>query len=204
VFEGKRIWFEAVAPKPGDPDLPDSVPDLEFGKTNWVPNEKILLRYLNAIQGKLSNQYPRWIRAGIVAEADAFVVAINPRNIHQEVIDTIPPRIIQAAFPIGAPSVSLDGRTGEKLSDGYQLQYSIAKARGAEVPTGSFLHDSGIQLSGLLCSRVDAANQPDEMVANFQLVPNPMARSPLPPAFRLPGKYFLATRDGDLLSINFD
>lgn len=203
VVAGKRIWFEAVAPKPGDPDFPDSVPELEFGKMNWVPNDKILLRYLNAIQKKLTEQYPRWLRAGIVTDRDAFVVAINPRGIPHDTWDTIPPRIVQAAFPIGAPYVSLDGRTGRKLGEGYQRRIAIIKSRGAEVPTGAFMHESGTALSGLLCSRVDAANQPDEMGADFQLVPNPLAKVALPASFRLPGKYFPVVRDGDSLTVTF-
>jgi hypothetical protein len=203
VVDGKRIWFEAVAPKSGDPDSPDSVPDLEFGKMNWVPNEKILLRYLNAIQKKLTEQYPRWRRANVVSEDDAFVVAINPRDIPHDTWDTIPPRIVQAAFPIGAPYVSLEGRTGAKLSEGHQRRFSITKLRGAKVSTGAFVHESGMALSGLLCSRVDAANQPGEMGANFQLVPNPLASVPLPTGFRLPGKYFPVDREGELLTVTF-
>jgi hypothetical protein len=203
LVEGNRVWFEAVAPKAGDPDFPDSVPDLAFGQMNWVPNEKIVLRYLNAIQKKLTEQYPRWLLSGAVSDRDAFLVAINPRDIPHDMWDTIPPRIVQAAFPVGAPYVSIDGRTGNKLREGYQHRIAITKSGGAQVPTGAFMHESGIALSGLLCSRVDAANQPEEMGGNFQLVPNPLARVQMPHSFRLPGQYFPVVRDGDCLTVTW-
>jgi hypothetical protein len=201
LFEGQRIWFEATAPKPGADSSADRVPDMVMGQMNWVPNEQIVLRYLSAIREKLTVQYSRWIEARVVSPRDAFVLAINPKSIGQEIVDTIPPRILQAAFPLGAPSVTLDGQTGEKLGEGYQYKISIAKVSGAKVPTGAFLDPANSALSGLLCSRVDAGNQPEEMGANFQLVPNPMATNLLPGAFRLPGSYYPVTRERDVLTV---
>jgi hypothetical protein len=201
LFEGRRIWFEATAPKPGADNSPDRVPDMVMGQVNWVPNEQIVLRYLSAIREKLATQYPRWIERGVVTPQDAFVVAINPKLIGHEIVDTIPPRILQAAFPIGAPSVTLDGRTGEKLGEGYQYRISIEKASGAKVPTAAFLDAANSALSGLLCSRVDAGNQPVQLGENFQLVPNPMATTLLPAAFRLPGTYYPVTRERDVLTV---
>jgi hypothetical protein len=201
IVGGRRVWFEAVAPKPGDAASPDRVPGLVFGQMNWVPNKQIMLRYLNAIQSKLTDQYPRWLRSGVVDECDALVIAVNPRALGHEYLDGIPPRIVQAAFPIGGPTVTLDARTGTLLGEGYQRRVSIAKASGSEVPTGAFLHPSGIALSGLLCSRVDAGNQPNQMGGDFQLVPNPLARAQLPTSFRLPGTYFPVVRDGDNLVV---
>jgi hypothetical protein len=45
-------------------------------------------------------------------------------------------------------------------------------------------------LSGLLCSRVDAVNQPEAIGGEFQLVPNPKGTVILPETFRLKGTYF--------------
>jgi hypothetical protein len=137
-----------------------------------------------------------------VSEGDAFVVAINPRSLGHEIFDTIPPRILQAAFHIGSPAVSVDSKTAAVISQGVQTRMSILKASGSVVPTGAFLTPSGEALSGLLCSRVDAANRPSDMGGDFQLVPNPLAIAPLPPSFRLPGKYFEISRDGDWLVID--
>lgn len=201
VVEGQRIWFEAVAPKPGDATSPDRVPGLVFGQMNWVPNEQMILRYLNVIQTKLTDQYPRWLRAGVTSESDALVIAVNPRALGHEFLDGIPPRIVQAALPIGGPTVTLDARTGTKLGEGYQYRVSISKASGSKVPTGAFLQPTGVALSGLLCSRIDATNQPTQLGGDFQLVPNPLARAQLPASFRLPGTYFPVIRDQDNLTV---
>lgn len=200
VVEGQRIWFEAVAPKPGDRASRDRVPDLVPGRMTAVPTEQMILRYLNAIQTKLTEQYPGWLRSGVVRETDALVIAVNPRAVGHDFIDGIPPRIVQAAFPIGSPTVTLDGESGTVVGEGYQHRASISKASGAKVSTGAFLHPTGIALSGLLCSRVDASNHPTQMGADFQLVPNPLARAQLP-AFRLPGTYFPVIQDGDNLVV---
>lgn len=202
VVEGRRIWFEAVAPKPGADGAPDRVPEMRMDEMNWVPNEQIILRYLNAVRTKLTEQYPRWREAGIVAEQDALVIAVNPKEIAHELVDTIPPRIVQVAFPIGPPTVSLEGRSGKVLEEVYQRRVAIPKANGAVVPTGAFLHDTGVSLSGLLCSRVDVANYPAQLGAVFQFVPNPLARAQVPEAFRLPGTYFPVARDENGLIVN--
>jgi hypothetical protein len=201
VWEGQRIWFEAVAPKPGDPASRDRVPDLVFGQVTSVPTEQMILRYLNAIQTKLTDQYPRWLRSGVIAEDDALVIAVNPRALGHDFLDGIPPRIVQAALPIGGPTVTLDGSSGTVLGEGYQRRVSIAKASGSQVPTGAFLHPRGLALSALLCSRVDAASGPTQLGGDFQLVPNPLARAQLPASFRLPGTYFPVVRDGDNLVV---
>jgi type I restriction enzyme S subunit len=100
-IDGRRVWFEAVAPKPGDGG--DKVPPMALNQFQPVPNEQLVLRYLNAIDSKLTGQLPRWRAAGIVADGDALVIAINPRSLGRDVVDSAPPRILQAAFPMGSP-----------------------------------------------------------------------------------------------------
>jgi len=43
-----------------------------------VPNEKILLRYLNSISVKYNEQYANWLKKRTVSDKDAFVIAVNP------------------------------------------------------------------------------------------------------------------------------
>ena len=197
--DGRRIWFEAVAPKPGDGA--DKVPPLIMNEMQSVPNEQLVLRYLNAIDNKLTEQLPGWRAAGVFAEGDALVIAINPRSLGRDVLDSTPPRILQAAFPMGAPYASVDAHGGGVVGEGYTKRPAIRKVSGSEVRTGAFLEPTGIDLSGLLCSRVDASMPPPRMGADFQLVPNPLARVELPPAFRLPGTYYPVARNGDALDV---
>jgi len=194
-YNGCRIWFEATSPTRGAEGKPDQVPDISVAsngkelKFQDVPNEKMLLRYLNSISEK-QRQHASWLAEGIIAPEDSFVVAINPRRLRHEVADSDPPRILQAAYPVGSAYAAIDPATSKMVDSGYMFRDAIQKSSGAEVPTGVFLLREYGTLSALLCSRVDAANQPDKMGADFQLVENRKAKAPLPDRFRLKGTFF--------------
>lgn len=198
IHRGKRIWFEAVSPGPGKPGTPDYIPPPEPGKAYQVPNEKIVLRYLNSISGKYDEQYANWIAKGIISKDDAFVVALNPRNIPFEHADTEPPRILQAAYTVGPLYAEIDRLTLDVVRTGFHFRDHIKKTPKetaaeeekkdpAKVTTGVFQDGEHNGLSGLLCSRVEVANRRGEFGSDFQLVPNPHARVPLPESFRLKG-----------------
>lgn len=193
---GRRIWFEATCPTRGADGHADQVPEPKAtgpGETPVVydvPNEKLVLRYLSSISEKYERQYPRWLEAGTIRPDDALVVAINPRRLGHELGDTVPPRILQTAFTVGAPYAVIDAATTRQVDAGYLFRNAIAKSSGASVTTGLFQSEAHAGLSGLLCSRVDVVNQPSDMGADFQLAPNPNARIPLPDALRLNGTYY--------------
>jgi hypothetical protein len=200
MYRGQRIWFEATSPTRGAGGAPDQVPEMktvalsEEPVVNDVPNDKILLRYLNSISVKYREQYANWLKKGVVSEKDAFVIAINPREISFDYADASPPRILQAGYTIGAPYVVIDRKTMKATKSGYHFRDQVAKEPKKDakegdpppqVPTGVFQQGDYSGLSALLCSRVDAANRPAEMGDDFQLAPNPHATVPLPDAFRL-------------------
>jgi hypothetical protein len=206
VFARRRIWFEATSPLRGAVNSPNQVPlrkvvPLE-GKPVFqdVPNDPMVLRYLNSIDSK-RKQHEAWIKEGTVSPDDAFVIALNPRELGHDSPDTDPPRILQAAFPIGAPSVTVDRKTGKPIASGYQFRDTIKKATGAKVDTGILLQKEYACVSGLLCSRVDATNKPGESGSDFQLVPNPNATTPLPTEFRLKGTYFRVEHSKDSFNV---
>jgi hypothetical protein len=206
VFARRRIWFEATSPQRGADDAADQVPAVkavalgEEPVLHSVPNEKMVLRYLNSISEKRL-QHASWLTQAIVSPEDAFVIAINPRRLGHEMGDTDPPRILQAALPVGHRYVVIDPKTSKPVESGYQFRATIAKASGATVSTGVFLHPEYATVSGLLCSRVDAVNQPDDAGRDFQLVPNPKATVFLPTEFRLKGTYFCIEQAKDSFSV---
>jgi len=114
-----------------------------------TPNKQMLLRYLNSISEK-QRQHTLWLQKGFVAPEDAFVVAVNPRRLRHEFGDTDPPRILQAAYPLGSPYVALDPQTTEVVETGYQFRDKITRQKGAEVPTGIFLLNQYAGISALL------------------------------------------------------
>lgn len=199
TVDGMRIWFEAVSPSRGADGSPDQVPEVhDDGRTQSVPNQQMILRYLNSISEKYERQYPNWLRSSVVSKDDAFVIALNPRRLGFDYADTIPPRILQAAFPVGNAFIKFYRDNLKPRERGFEVRPSLAKASGSLVDTGVFLHAGYEALSGLLVSRVDVVNRPECLGDDFQLLPNPVATAPLPPGLRLPGTYFTvsATDDG--------
>jgi len=91
---------------------------------------------------------------------------------------------------MGGPCVTVDAHGGGAIGEGYSERYSIRKASGKDVETGAFMQPTGIDLSGLLCSRVEASVPPVQLGCDFQLVPNPLARVELPSAFRHNDRFY--------------
>jgi hypothetical protein len=213
IYKGQRLWFEATSPTRGADGSPDQVPEMKVAAVGEepvvtdVPNEKIVLRYLNSISVKHKEQYANWLKKGIVSDKDCFVIAVNPREIPFEYADTEPPRILQAGYTVGAPYLVIDRETGKATGSGYHFRDHVTKEpkkgakedeEPAKVATGVFQQGEYNGLSALLCSRVDAANRPADMGDDFQLAPNPHAKVPLPEGFRLRGVYYDAqvVKDG--------
>lgn len=190
LFNGARIWFEATLPTRGADASPDQVPELQDDAVQTVPNEKMVLRYLNSISEKYNHQYKSWTSKGVISPNDSFIIAVNPRQLGHEYGPGSPPRILQAAFTIGNPYAVLDQKTGRLIKTGYRFREKIEKSSGTSVQTGVFMQNEYSGLSGLLCSRIDVANQPDKMGADFELAPNPKAKAPLWSEFRLRGTYY--------------
>jgi len=190
-YNGRRIWFEATSPSPGTPGSGDYAGGPVEGP---VPEEKIILRYLNRISTKHNEQYTSWLKKGTVSEKDAFVIAINPWAIPWDHRDGDPPRVLQAGYTIGTPQGKVERETLKPVGIGYQSRDKIMKASEAYVDTGVFQREEYKSLSGLLCSRAEVANRPSEMGGDFQLAPNPNATAPLPEGFRLRGVYFGANK----------
>ena len=190
-YRGQRIWFEATSPGRGADNSPDQVPTLKLdGTVNDVPNDQILLRYLNSVSDKHLRQRALWLAKDTISEKDAFVIALNPRGTGFDYADTSPARILQVAYPLGPAYVTFNKETMKATGSGYAHRADIAKAKGKAVQTGVFYQATYHGLSALLCSRVDVGNLPDETGADFQLVPNPYADVPLANCFRLNGTYF--------------
>ncbi|MBB4374131.1 hypothetical protein GGD63_006960 [Bradyrhizobium sp. cir1] len=204
LYRGQRIWFEAVSPGPGDPGHPDFVAAPKPGEVSDVPNERMVLRYLNSISEKYERQYANWLEKGYISRSDAFVIALNPCLIPFEYADTTPPRILQAAYTVGPQYLTLDKATGEVVGSGFHFRGSIKKTKPkalsadvVDIPTGVFQDRKHNGLSALLCSRVDAVNHRGELDGDYQLVPNPHADVPLPASFRFRGIYYAVVQTGD-------
>jgi len=102
---GVITYLEATCPGPGD--RRDKVKDIEPDSAGWVPEDKVVLRLTSAFENK-HKSYRGYVEKGLVGETDPFVIAINGCGVPHTLIDSDPPYIVQALFPLGSPYVSVD------------------------------------------------------------------------------------------------
>ncbi len=183
IEQGKnRIWIEAITPSSGEEGNPDKVPELSLGVAQRVPDEEITLRYRSAIEDK-HNKCRRYLEQGTMQASDAYIVAVNSCKIENAGAELTIPRIVKAVFPVGYPQITLDKNTLKVIGQGYQLRYSIKKAKGPLVSTDIFLNKEYTNLSGVLYSRAGIRNFPEKTGGDFVFVHNPLATNQIPSKF---------------------
>ena len=175
-YMGQKIWVEAVAPGPGRGE--DGVEEPEIGLATYVPTERILLRFTNALAEKRT-RYLAAHKKGIIADQDCYVLAVNSRGIPHAPYGNTLPFFVQALLPIGNPTMVINRATGEVTDSYYALRETITKTKGAVVSTTAFLDPQFSFVSAVLHSGVDCVNRPEVLGDDFVVLHNPTARRPL-------------------------
>jgi len=187
-----RIWIEAIAPTSGSQDNPDQVPGLKTGVVSPVPEEQIILRCRSAISEKYDNKYYEYLDNGVVLPSDAYVIAINSCKIESARMESDPPRILKAVYPIGHRQITIDKKLGKIIRNGFQIRYSIKRASGTVIPTDLFLNQKYENLSGVLYSRASVRKLPDQLGDDFVFIHNLMAKNRISHAFLRVGTEYVA------------
>jgi len=195
------VHIEAVAAGPGDPDgsgLPREWQERVTGQATTVPLDHMLLRWTNALSGKL-HKYLRDVGCGNADGSIPFVVAINscllgPDEHHICGL----PLAVTAVFPFGTPVVTMDVATGEITDSRIEWRDTILNANDAPVPMDSFLSPDYACVSAIIgCSGFFV---PEEARDKFHgqpayvVVHNPKATNPLPQPW-LPGAIEYVAKD---------
>jgi hypothetical protein len=174
TLNGHRVWVEAVSATNGDPKKPDSIVEPNLSQVFTVPDQKIILRYTNAIAEK-HNKYLNYRKDGIVSEADAYIVAVNGWPLSYKWADAEMPRVLKAVFPIGALEVLLDKETSKITSTRHP---AIPKSTGKEVSTEIFASEHYRGISAIVHSYANAVMRLP-MGSDFLVVHNPYAAQPV-------------------------
>lgn len=191
----RLIWIEATVPKAGTGA--DAVPDYASGKAEQVPVEKILLRLRSAIEDKYRNLL-RYQEKKIVSADDCVVVAVNGGLIPHSILETDPPRILSALFPLGDRFVTIDRSTLEIVDTGFRYRGRLIKQSGSEVRTTLFASEDYAYLSAVLYSNSDAGNHPAEVAnigSDFTIIHNPFAKNPIPCGVLPSGRDYLVENE---------
>jgi hypothetical protein len=193
IENGKnKIWIEVITPKPeGVP--PEWVNQPESG-TWGFPHEAILLRWTGAIKDKaekLLGNPDRNIRGyipkGIVAENDAYVIAINGRLLRGKAFPQLEgisqfPFAVESTFCVGPFAFNIDRRTLHTTGSGHQHRPLIPKLNGAQIPTDTFLDPRFAAISAIWAVDIDE-NLLLDRSRPMIVVHNPSANNPIVEGF---------------------
>jgi hypothetical protein len=173
----RRYWIEATAP--GEGEGPDAVPSLEeHSGRDPVPEDKIILRFTNAISKK-KEQFQDYLDTGVVESDDVLIIAVNGRGIRMLMFDGPLPAIVKSVYPFGNYVVTVDSETAEVIREGYQTRHAIQKDSGAEVSTSAFLDPEFSIVSGVLYSSSALWDLPLQPGREFLFVHNSLASNPV-------------------------
>jgi len=185
----QKVWIEAIAPTCGDSEE-DKVPEVKYNEVFDFPEEKIILRYTNAISTKC-NDFKKNFEKGIVKEEDAYIIAVNGSKILYPEND--PPLILKSVLPIGYLSILIDTKTMEVIDKAHTYRDSIMKANGAPIGTSFFMDSTYENISGILFSRATLINHPEKNGSDFIFIHNPFAKNKIRAGFFNFGKeYFVS------------
>lgn len=175
---GMKVWLEAIAPGPGELDKADSVPPLQFGRliAQDVPEEKIILRFTQALKEKLT-KYETARRKGIISAKDGYIVAINGWAATNFRGEEFLPHIIKAVLAVGPLTVMFSQKRVESF---YQRRLDVKKENLSSVPTKAFLSPEYVGISGLLYSSTDIVNVREPFGSEIFFLHNPLAKNPIP------------------------
>jgi type I restriction enzyme S subunit len=178
--EGRRIWIEAVTATDGQVGKPDSVIPPELGKGGTVPDEQLILRYRSAIEAK-HLKHLCYLSNGILSREDPYIIAVNGYALSYRWADAEMPRILKAVFPLGHLQFLFDRDTRKLTGSQHQFRPNIPKLSGNMVSTDLFVSERCKNISAVIHSYANPCMVAQPMgSADFLLIHNPLAASPLP------------------------
>jgi hypothetical protein len=189
IEKKRKIWIEVICPEPKG--VPIDWLNSELGKVIDFPHEQILLRWTSAIKekaekliGNLEGTNIGYIEKGIVASEDAYVIAVNGRQMRSGTFPALLgisqfPFAVEAVFAVGPQQISFNRNTLEQTGVGHQHRPLISNRKGAPVPAYTFLDERFQSVSAIWAVDVDgtSANGNSEPMA---VVHNPNADNPIP------------------------
>ena len=178
--DGNRVWVEAVVATKGALGRPDSVAEPNLDGSGKVHEEKLVLRYANAISVKYC-KYQRYLKDGIIRKDDAFVIAINDAALSSKrtQAENDAPRFLKAVYPLGAYQLLLDRGTGKIIGRQNEPRFNIVKASGKNVMTMPFFERRSRGISAIMGSSADVMCHNQALGFDFELAHNPKSRAPI-------------------------
>jgi hypothetical protein len=168
----KNIWFECVISNDGVGQ--NEVPKPLFGKVNSIPEEQIILRFLNSFNKKYQ-KYQRYLQNETINPEDPFVIAINYGIFGISYpLDIDIPIAIKALYNIQCRTLSVPVGNSNKRIEGFKKRSATGEM---------FLDQKYNGISAVIACSNDVLNHAEETGSDLYIVVNPNAKNPLPKKF---------------------
>lgn len=201
---GRKIWIEVICPEPRD--VPPEWLQPIFNGVVHFPHTEILLRWTSAIKekaekliGSNDGTIKGYLDKGIVSPDDAYVIAINGRQLRGSFSSVTGisqfPFAAEAAFAIGPYQIKIDRDTLQQTGAGHQHRPEIIKTNGSAVPADTFLDPRFRPISAIWAVDIDGTS----VIGNSEdlaVIHNPNANNPIPTGFLPAYNEYVATPNG--------
>lgn len=191
-------YVECVAPETGDPNKPDSVPEmhvaltLEEVRVQEVPVDKMILRITSAIRDKVTQYDEVWKNKDWFSEKMPYVIAVNYADLSY--IDTNDmPIMLRALFGVEHGQLIVDRETKQSEYT-YKLRESINKSNKSPVMVNIFTNQDLSRVSGILYSSQFVLKSSKELGGDCVFVNNPFADYPVNGSFSKLFNRWVATK----------
>ncbi|MCK5658258.1 MAG: hypothetical protein KAH96_00065 [Alphaproteobacteria bacterium] len=152
LYNDQRVWIECSLPERGDLNEPDSVPLPNYSEDfSEYDIDKSVLRCTNILNAKKA-QYLKWIRKGVCRPEDAFIIAINGKDLKLHIHDDELPDVIRALYGIGDKIAFFSPETSSIRECRYSRRENIFKESKKPVHTTFFLNTENQNIDGILFS----------------------------------------------------
>ncbi len=183
----QRIFIEAVAPTPGNPEHADAVPEPVYSDAEGraiavgVPHDRITLRIASAVRAKL-DVFDRYRSRGLVSADDACIVAVNLRDIPQAWADS-KEFFFRAVYGMGNRVLVIDPAARQIVAAGREHRMILPRASGAAEAVAPMLDPAHADVCAILGSAADVGNVPELLGDDFVIMPHAIAQVPFPRGF---------------------
>jgi len=170
-----KIWIEAVTVKQGVGI--DAVPELQLNKVGDLPEDQVLLRMAQAFKEK-SIKHQQYLRDHTVANGEPYCIAMNTGLLGYPDLEI--PGILKLLYGLGHLTLSIPLGGGKPDEPRFSSRPALSKASGKSVSMGLYYQGVNSNISAVIYSNMTVLNHPLEIGADCIVIPNPIAKNPLP------------------------
>jgi type I restriction enzyme S subunit len=192
IMDGDRkVWIEVICPEACN--IPTDWLNIEEDGTDF-PHVDILLRWTAAIKeksekliGNIDGTVKGYLQSGVVAENDAYVIAINGCQLRNGPFPALMgisqfPFAVEAVFTVGPIQLKINRETHEVVERGHQHRPHVINRNQAQIPAYTFLDPRFKPISAIWAVDINGGN----VIGNSEpmtVIHNPNALNPIPLGF---------------------